>query len=101
MNSKCSCEDDDHRELDECEVDGGFAVASGCDPSEVVEPGVGALDRPAVASERVGGLDPFLAAAVNDPDRCAGWDRSPARRGLLICGSIPRSCSCASSRLPW
>jgi hypothetical protein len=60
--SKRPHEDHDHPELEEGEVVGGLPVAAGGDPSQRLQPSVGALDRPALACLRIARLSPsFLA----------------------------------------
>jgi hypothetical protein len=61
--------------VEEGEVVGGFAVASGCDSAFCFEPSVGAFDREAVAGERVGGFDVAFAAAGDLAGWGAGGDR--------------------------
>lgn len=72
--SKCSGEDQDHRELQEGLVGFGFAVAADRDPAAVSQPGGGAFDGPAVRCVRVGGLEDAFAAAAYLADGCAGGD---------------------------
>ena len=52
----------------------GFAVAAGCDPAAVADPGVGAFDWPAVAAERVAGCEDAFAAAAHFAGRLVGGD---------------------------
>lgn len=73
--SKCVVEDDDGSELEEGEVGVGFAVAADLDSAAAAQPGVGALDRPALPGQGVGCLESFL---FPDPDLahgCAWLDR--------------------------
>src|SRR6266576_6009537 len=56
--SKRPRQDDDHPQLEEGEVVGGLAVTASGDPAQRLQPGVGALDRPAVTSLRVTCLQP-------------------------------------------
>lgn len=74
MISKCSGEDQDHRELQEGLVVFGFAVASGRDPASVSEPGVGAFDGPAVAGLGVWRLEDPFAATADLPYPCVCGD---------------------------
>ena len=73
--SKRPREDDDHAEVEEGEVVVGFAVAPGRDPSSCFQPGVGALDGPAVAGLRVGDFEASLLSPPDFADRLPGRDR--------------------------
>jgi hypothetical protein len=61
--------------VEEGEVVVGLAVAAGRDPAERFQPGVGALDRPALARVRVFGLQSALLAAPDLAGGGAGRDR--------------------------
>src|SRR5438552_11419208 len=61
--------------MEEGEVVVGFAITPCRDPAFPFQPRVGALDGPAVARERVAGLD-LSASAASD---LAGW---PGRNGI-------------------
>ena len=63
----------EHPEVEEREVVVVFDVVSGRDPAFGFEPGVGALDRPAVAGFGVTGLETSLSAAPDLGDGLAGW----------------------------
>src|SRR5437867_10823443 len=73
--SKRPREDDDQPQLEESEVVGGLAVTAGGDPPQRLQPGVGALDRPAVASLRVTCLQPPPLAPPDLARRRTGRDR--------------------------
>lgn len=75
--SKCSGEDQDDRELEEGFVGFGFAFAAGGDAGTVAQPGIGALDRPAVFGLRVARFEPAFLAAPYLAGGCAGGDRLP------------------------
>jgi hypothetical protein len=64
--------------VEEGEVVVGFAVAAGCDSSSCFEPGVGALDRPAVACLGVACFELSFFAAPDLSGWCSGWDRLAA-----------------------
>ena len=72
--------DEDHAEVEEGEVVVGFAVAAGCGAAFRFQPGVGALDRPAVAGVRVTCFGcAFLAAPDLASDLVGGgWLVGPA-----------------------
>jgi hypothetical protein len=76
--SKWPGEDEDHAEVEEGEVVVGFAVAAGGDPAFCFQPGVGALDGPAVTRLRVACLQapllppPDLARDGSLRDRLSG-----------------------------
>jgi len=61
--------------VEEGEVVVGFLVAAGGDAAFCFEPGVGALDGPAVACLGVAGLQPSLLASPDLAGWCAGGDR--------------------------
>src|SRR5689334_3324061 len=73
--SKRTDEDQDHRELDEGEVVVGFAVATDRDPTPRLQPGVRALDRPALTRLRIARLEAALLAAPDLAGRAGGRDR--------------------------
>jgi hypothetical protein len=61
--------------VEEGEVVVGLALAPRRDPSSCFQPGVRALDGPAVTCERVGSFEPSLLAAPDLACRRAGGDR--------------------------
>src|SRR6266480_6900836 len=73
--SKRPRQDDDHPQLEEGEVVCGLAVTAGGDPPQRLQPSIGPLDRPAVASLRVTCLQPPPLAPPDLPRRRPGRDR--------------------------
>jgi len=65
----------EHAEVEEGEVVVGLAIASGGDPSSCFQPGVCALDRPALAGLRVARLQPPLLAPPDLVGSLPGRDR--------------------------
>jgi hypothetical protein len=87
--SKRPQEDDDHPELEERQVVVGLAVATGSDPPQRFQPGVRALDRPALAGLRVARLQPPLLSPPDLVARLSGRDRLPALARLGDPGADP------------
>lgn len=75
--------------MEEGEVVLGLAVAAGGDPALPFQPGVGALDRPAVAGLRVGRPQSSLGAAADLAHRRPGRDRLAAPARLRDAGLDP------------
>jgi len=61
--------------VQEGEVVVGLAIATGGDATAVLQPGVGSLDRPALASKRVCGSQPAPPAPPHLSGRRPFWDR--------------------------
>ena len=80
--SKRANQDDDHPQLEEGEVVGGLAVAPGGDSAQRLQPGVGALDRPAMAGLRVARLQPPLLPPPDLVGRLPRRDRLTAAARL-------------------
>jgi hypothetical protein len=89
----------EHAEVQEGEVVLGLAIASSGDPASSFQPGIGALDRPAMARQRVTRLQLSLLAAPDLARRLPGGDRLVWGRRLLMQGSIWRSRSALASAL--
>jgi hypothetical protein len=79
----------DHAEAQEREVVVVFDVAASRDPPFCFQPGVRALDRPAVASVRVAGCELASLAAPDLAARLAGGDRIPGAPALADPGLDP------------
>jgi hypothetical protein len=82
-------EDDDHPELEEGEVVVGLAVPAGGDPAQRLQPGVRALDRPALAGLRIARLQPPLLPPPDLVASLSGRDRLPGPAGLADAGADP------------
>ena len=87
--SKRPRKDDDHPQLEEGEVIVSFAIAAGADPAQRFQPGVRALDRPAVARLRVARLQPPLLAPPDLVGRLPGRDRLRGLAPLADAGADP------------
>jgi len=73
--------------VEEGEVVVGFAVAAGADSAQCFQPGVGALDRPALACLWVAGFQPSLFAAPDLVGGLVGRDRLAALARLADAGA--------------
>jgi hypothetical protein len=65
--------------LEEGEVVVGFAIATGGDAAERFQPGIRALDRPALSGVAIGPLQRSLAAPPDLAGRLSGHRRLPAQ----------------------
>ena len=86
--SKCSlkaaAEDDGAGELDKREVELGPTLVADVDPTPVVQPGVRALDRPALGHLRIANATLASRPAADDP-----WlDPALAQRGAQVLGVV-------------
>jgi hypothetical protein len=79
----------DHAEAEEREVVVVLDVAAGRDPALCFQPGVRALDRPAVASLRVAGRELAFLAAPDLAGELAGGNRIPGAAPLADPGLDP------------
>ncbi len=88
MVSECTfeaaAEDERGRELDEGVVELGSSFPAGGEAAMVVQPGVGALDRPALSAERVACAALAGSAFLGDPR----LDRAVAQRRPDVFGVV-------------
>jgi hypothetical protein len=89
----------EHAEVQEGEVVLCLAVAAGGDPASRFQPGVRALDRPAMSCLRITRLSCRFLPRQTSRVACPAGTGSSRRRRLLMQGSIRRSRSASESAL--